>query len=99
MVESVFDMTSAMRVYDNIVSPMSVGINSARIQRMNKCVEVVTYFDQGVGGDKARNIVTKNLGNAMVAHLIPTAKDPGEMAEDALRDQLKFFLKLRPASV
>lgn len=99
MVESVFDATSVARVYDNILSPLTVGINLARMKRVSKCSEVVTLFDLGTGGDKARAIVKKHLGNAMVCHLFPTAKDPGEMTEEALRDLLKLFLKLKPASV
>lgn len=99
MVESVFDVTSVMRVYDNVLSPMTVGINSARMARVQKCVEVVTLFDQGVGGDKARAIVKKYLGNAMVAHLIPPEKDPGAMSEESVRETLQLFLKLKPASV
>jgi hypothetical protein len=99
MVESVFDAASVMRVYDNILSPMTVGINYERMARVQKCVEVVTLFDQGTGGDKARAIVSKNLGTALVCHLYPTAKDPGEMSEKSLRDLLRLFLKLKPASV
>lgn len=107
MAESVFDLTSCRRVYDNVVSPMSVGINAPRMQRMAGCVEVVTLFDHGKGGDKARHIVTKHLGSAMVNHLLPSgpkynqpdapAKDAGEMTGPALRALLGPYLKLKKA--
>lgn len=95
MVESVFDYTSVKRVYANVVAPLSVGINAARMKRVSKCTEVVTYFDQGVGGDKARQIVSKHLGSALITHIIPKAKDPGELSEEAIRGQLSFYLNLK----
>ena len=94
--ESVFDLTSCMRVYGNVISPMSVGINQLRMKRIAKACEVVTLFDHGVGGDKARTIVSKYMGTAMVTHLLPTlpAKDAGEMEEEPLRELLRPALKL-----
>lgn len=94
MVESVFDLASVLRVYKNVVAPMSVGINEARIKRMSKCSDVITLFDQGVGGSKARGIVSKYLKTSLIHHLIPDAKDPGEMTELQLREQLGAYLKL-----
>lgn len=95
MPESVFDYTSCLRVYDNCVSPMSVGINAERMKRMSKCAEVVTLFDQGKGGDKARAIVKKSLGSAFVVHLVPTEKDAGAMSVESLVKLLSPVLKLK----
>lgn len=94
MVESVFDSTSCARVYKNIVCPMSVGINEARIKRMGKCSDVITLFDQGVGGDKARSIVQHHLKTALIKHLIPPKKDPGDMTQEELGLLLSPYLKI-----
>lgn len=97
MVESVFDVASVLRVYRNVVAPLSVGINKQRMKRMSKCTDVVTLFDQGAGGDKARQIVQWNLGSAFIVHVLPSKKDPGEMTELELREELSPFLKLLPS--
>ena len=99
MVESVFDMTSALRVYDNVISPMTVGINSARMKRVSAASEVVTLFDRGTGGDKARAIVQKHLGSALVIHRMPIGKDPGEMSVDQLNEVLGGVLNLKKSLI
>lgn len=96
MVESVFDATSVARVYKNTVAPMSVGINAARMKRMASCTDVVTLFDQGMGGNKARAIVEHHLKGALIKHLMPTKKDPGCMEKDELCLLLSPFLKILP---
>jgi hypothetical protein len=98
LVESVFDVASVLRVYRNVMAPLSVGINQERIKRIAKASEIVTLFDQGKGGDKARQIVQYHMGTALVTHLIPEAKDPGEQSEESLRNQLKTVLNLLPAA-
>jgi hypothetical protein len=99
LVESVFDVASVLRVYRNVMAPLSVGINQERIKRLAKASEIVTLFDRGVGGDKARQIVQYHMGTALVTHIIPEAKDPGEMTEEMLRNQLNICLNLLPISV
>lgn len=94
--ESVFDLTSCLRVYDNVMAPLSVGINEYRMKRLAKATEVVTFFDQGKGGDKARAIVQKHMKSALVFHVKPAGKDPGVMTAAAIREQLQPYLKLKP---
>jgi hypothetical protein len=96
MVESVFDYTSCLRVYQNIVSPLTVGINKERVKRVGKGSDYVTLFDRGKGGNKARAVVSKHLGSALVFHVLPTEKDAGAMEENDLRELLKGYLKLKP---
>lgn len=95
MVESVFDMTSVLRVYDNVMAPLSVGINAARMARVARASEVVTLFDRGAGGDKARAIVSRYLPTAFVVHRIPPEKDPGDCTIEQLRDTLQNVLPLQ----
>jgi hypothetical protein len=94
--ESVFDMTSCLRVYDNVISPMSVGINAPRIKRIQKGTEYVTLFDNGVGGDKARAIMKKHMGNAFLIQRTPPpgVGDAGDMTIEQLHDVLDMILPL-----
>lgn len=96
MVESVFDLASVLRVYHNVVAPLSVGINASRMKRMSKASEVVTMFDQGKGGNKAREVVQHHMGSAFILHVLPSKKDPGELSEAELRNELGPALKLLP---
>lgn len=94
MVESVFDYLSVRRVYSNVIAPMSVGMSKAKLDRVKAAYDVVTLYDQGKGGEKARILTSKHLKDACVVNLIPPdgAKDPGEMSEDQLVDCLKNYL-------
>lgn len=99
LVESVFDVASVLRVYPNVLAPLSVGINQQRVKRIAKASEIVTMFDQGKGGDKAREIIQRYMGSAFIVHVMPSKKDPGVMTEDELRDELGPALKLLPAAI
>lgn len=94
MVESVFDAVSVYRVYHNILAPLSVGLTHEHFARLAGVCDVVTLFDTGTGGDKARAAVTKHMPHAAVRHLIPSQKDPGEMGVDALIEVLGAYLTL-----
>lgn len=94
MVESVFDYAACYPLYDNVVGPLTVGVGPRKVKRMSPALEVITLFDVGTGGDKARNKIDKYLTTSSITHLTPTgahrykpgqqAKDPGEMRPDAL---------------
>ena len=94
MVESTFDCVSVGRVYSNVVAPLSTGISKHQAKRMAAAVEIITLFDNGVGGDKARNIVSKFFSSSVITHLKPPANrdDPGEMTEAEIRSALSKVL-------
>ena len=94
MVESVFDAISVSRVYKNVVAPLSVGISKEKALRMQAASYIVTLFDQGTGGDKARKIIGKHFKSALLIQQMPPEhrKDPGEMTETELRESLKSIL-------
>jgi hypothetical protein len=75
---------------------MTVGFSAETlIDNLGKASEVVTLFDQGKGGDKARAMVTKHLKGTMITNLVPWPyKDAGEIPEEDLRNLLKGVLNI-----
>jgi len=97
MVESVFDVASAIRVYDNVCAPLTVGMSKDKVRRMAGAQEIVTLFDNGKGGDKARSIITKYLPDvSRITHLCPPphVSDPGDMNVQELGEALSPHLAL-----
>lgn len=96
MVESVFDVASALRVYRNVCAPMTAGFSERRAARLKQAIEVVTVFDADPAGDKARARASQRLPGARVTHLYPPAghKDVGDMSVADLRELLSGKLRL-----
>ncbi len=85
LVESVFDLASALRVYSNVLCSYSCGVSKEQVMRVAGAVYFVTLYDTGKGGDIARKKLEKHLGHRTV-NLLPTAGkgDPGEMTVEEL---------------
>jgi hypothetical protein len=85
LVESVFDLASVRRVYNNAACGLSSGLSDAKIKRIDGAVQYVTLYDHGTGGDRARERLDAVLGKG-IRHLIPTKAqgDPGNMTEEEL---------------
>lgn len=96
LVESVFDFASAIRVYGNILAPLTVGISEPKIKRIGAALDVVTLFDNGKGGDKARDLIDKYLPSSIRVHCNPPEHrdDPGEMTVKELCKVLADKLKI-----
>jgi hypothetical protein len=96
MVESVFDYASAYRVYKNILAPLTVGLSKEKCSRVQHAFEVVTLFDNGVGGDKGRSKITQGLPSSVVTNLrCPAGRDdPGDMKKKELWEVLKGHIVL-----
>lgn len=90
MPESVFDYASVFRVYRNVLAPMTVGMGEQKLKRVQEALEIVTLFDNGKGGDKARLLVDKYLPGSVRVHRLPppNRKDAGEMSVDEVRECL-----------
>lgn len=90
LVESVFDLASVLRVYQNSACSLSSGLSKDKIKRIDQFPRVVTLYDNGKGGDAARAALTKYLVGAKPRHYLPTqgVSDPGEMTEAQLREVL-----------
>jgi len=96
MIESVFDYASCLRLYDNLLAPLSVGMNKDKVVRVNTAFDIVTLFDNGQGGDKARDLVSKYLPDSIIKHLYPPkdCSDPGDMTAEQLIETLGDYLPL-----
>jgi hypothetical protein len=97
MCESVFDVASVFRVYQNVCAPMSASFSEERAKRMAGAVEVITLFDADKAGDQARGRVRKYLPKAYVTdvHLPDGFKDPGEMDAETLGELLSQHVKVK----
>ena len=89
LVESVFDLASVLRVYPNSMCGLSAGLSAAKIERIDTCVNVVTLYDYGTGGDRAREKFDEVM-TCPLSHVIPTEAhgDPGNMSEKELYETL-----------
>lgn len=98
MCESVFDVASVFRVYENVCAPMTAGFTEDRAKRMRQAVEIVTLFDEDKAGDGARRRINKFLPATPVTHVHPPEgkKDAGEMTTAELRELLSSLVKLKP---
>lgn len=95
MVESVFDAVSCLRESANVIAPMTVGMSARKVARVDGVFPfVVTLFDRGKGGDKAREIISGKLTTPHL-HLQPPRgrKDPGEMTQAEVRKLLRNHIK------
>lgn len=102
MVESVFDLAAVFPIYSNVVAPLTVGMSKAKFKRVATAYDIVTLYDKGKGGDKARQLTQQYLPDALQVHLIPggphrfkpgeQATDPGEMTPVQLAALLRPHL-------
>ena len=101
VVEGPFDLASALRVYDNTVTPLFVNPSIAKLKRMTDAMEWVTLYDRGAGGDAGRAKVQGFLGSDhVVSHAHPPKgrKDPGEMNVPELEAALEGHLTIKHQS-
>jgi len=66
------------------------------MKRMEGALDIVTLFDNGAGGDKARALVKKRLTSGVLIQCKPPEHrdDPGEMTVPELCNVLGDKLKL-----
>lgn len=96
IVESVFDLTSCLQVYPNVMAALSAGLNSHKINRLSEFDQIVSFFDYGTGGDLARRKLGNCINRGRLIQLVPPPQegDPGNMSVDQVADVLNQHLKL-----
>jgi len=95
MPESVFDLAAAHPFYTNALSPLSASISGERLHRVRHLADVVTLFDSGEAGNRARETVSKALTNTRVRHLVPPPnEDAGSMGQLDLAELLQTQLEV-----
>lgn len=92
MVESVFDVASVLRVYPNVVAPLSAGFSKEKGKRMQDCTVIITLMDAGMGGDVCRNKIATQLGHAEQHHIHLTEGDPGDLTAPQVQELLDPFI-------
>ncbi|MBY0560031.1 MAG: hypothetical protein K2Q04_09285 [Hyphomicrobium sp.] len=95
VVEGPFDVASVRRVYKNVASPLFSNPSFEKLRRMASCLEWITFYDRGTGGDAGRAKVSACLHqDHVVQHVLPPEgrKDPGEMTLTELRTSLLTVL-------
>jgi hypothetical protein len=99
VVEGPFDVTSVYRVYRNVVSPLFSNPSFDKLMRMADCLEWITIYDRGAGGDAGRAKVSKFLNKDHVLHhLQPPVgrKDPGDCKAEEIVQLLDGMVPLDP---
>lgn len=97
VVEGPIDLASVYRVYRNVATPLFANPSAPKLRRMADCLEWITLFDRGKGGDAGRLKVGKLLAkDHVIQHLEPPPgrKDPGETTLDELVQLIAKYVKL-----
>lgn len=90
LTEGMFDMMSIARVYQNVLASRSSEIHREMYDRIAGASTIVTFYDNGTGGDVARKKIERKFTNAFVIHCIPSEEedDAGDMSEESIRELL-----------
>lgn len=95
LVESVFDLASVYRVYNNVICSRSATIPYSMLFTIPKCPYIVTLYDNDEAGERSREFFKRNLSSANLIQIKPISgkKDPGEMSAPEVRSLLqKLFV-------
>lgn len=96
MVEAIFDMISCQRLYKNTMCSLLAGLSKDKVQRVSGIQEVITFYDYGQGGDRAREALDKYMDPRPQVHLKPTKEqdDPGAMTATEIYEYLRGHLPI-----
>lgn len=94
VVEGMFDVAAIWPVYPNVITPLVSGMNPAKIARMRyRLGQVITFFDHGKAGDKARTTMASAFGSGVIANIIPEeGEDPGDYSYEKMAKTLDPYL-------
>lgn len=90
LTEGMFDMMSIARVYPNVLASRSSEIHKDMWKRIAAASMIVTFYDNGQGGDVARKKIEHKCKQASVLHIIPSEDedDAGDMDELVIKELL-----------
>jgi len=91
--ESVFDLASIYRVYQNVVAAFSCSFSRGKALRLGGSFEIITMFDSGNGGDIARGKIKDYLGPLVLGQIIPE-DDAGAMTLQEVTTALADYVPL-----
>jgi len=90
VVEGPFDYLAVRQAYPNVVCALTSSFKTPSGSWFRAVRHWVTLFDTGKGGEIARSRLDRVTAKAptRVTHLLPTAKDPGDMTTEEIRKLL-----------
>lgn len=94
IVESVFDMASVHRVYQNVICSRCATIPESMLHSLPEATAFITVYDNDAAGDCAREWFKKKVPSYKLIQLKPSngKKDPGEMTLHEIKDMFKTLL-------
>jgi hypothetical protein len=94
LTEGFFDQTQIYQAYPNVLASRSSSISEDMFKRIEGANWLITYYDYGVGGDKARAAIDKRLGGRRITHFAPTEQedDAGNTPVSVIREALDSLL-------
>jgi len=96
-VEGSFDAASVRRVYPNVVAGCGAGtvlLRKAKLERLAPAIEIVTLFDPGEAGDRARFEMRRWCRGMRVCKdaILPPDTDPGDSTPQELWKVLSPYI-------
>jgi 5S rRNA maturation endonuclease (ribonuclease M5) len=94
LTEGPFDLAKIFEVWENTVASFSSSINEGKLKKLRDVDELITFYDFGKGGDKARDTIDKRYPQARITHVIPTEKegDAGAMHPSLIWEKIHQHL-------
>ena len=93
LTEGAFDYARIYQVYPNVMASLGANINSTKLDRLKfGGGQFVTFYDNDMAGDIARDILSHAFKKRILKHVIPSTKqDAGFMSKKELRNHLTKF--------
>lgn len=97
LVEGSFDAASVRRLYPNVVAACGAGtvlLRKAKIERLAPAIEIVTLFDPGEAGDRARLEMRRWCRGVRLCRdaMLPPDTDPGDSTPQELKKVLSPYI-------
>ncbi|QWS69938.1 DNA primase protein [Vibrio phage vB_VpS_PG28] len=90
--EGQFDVASISRVYENVIGSQTSALNLEKMKRIKRARTIVSFYDYGTGGDKAREYLDEYCAGKPISlhHVIPAKEigDAGDMSEKQVYEYL-----------
>lgn len=95
LTEGPFDYASIKRVYSNVLAGLTATVSQQKFARIQDVSRVVTFYDNGTGGDKGRERALRFFAslNTQVIHIIP-GDDAGAATEAEIKHSLSSVMLL-----
>lgn len=99
VVEGMFDFLRVYSLYENVLGLKGVSLNSKRLKKLGRAMELYTFLDSDDAGSAARATLSKRLGGIIVEQFIPSsihpyAKDVDDIPKAKLHQTLSEYVRI-----